>query len=715
MLIERAYEFRKDLNCVHKKDRRDFSIKATGNELAVENGWEIVIDSTASELVETTAKDLQDYFFVNMNVSVILKKVANITEFSGQKNSIIMATAKELKSFSGKFPEAKSYCLNVSKNNIIVCGSNERGMAQGSYYVEDMMNLKEAPILKQGEILRESLFSPRMTHSGWGMDEYPDAHLNAIAHAGMDAILVFAKYPDMTTTGHLDFNDLIDRAARYGIDLYLYSYLKSLKHPSEKDAAEYYDSTYGKLLEACPRAKGIILVGESCEFPSKDVENTTGKLRDIIEDGILPAKPSPGWWTCFDYPEWLEMIKNTVRKYSPEAEIVFWTYNWGCTPEKDRLALINSLPEDVTLQVTFEMFEQRKFENAVKPLMDYSITFPGPGKYFISESIAASKKNIRLYAMTNTGGRIWDFGTAPYVPVPQQWTKRHDAVLKAHEDWGLCGLMESHHYGFSPSMISELSKWRYWSPSFEISEVLEKIAIRDFGKAGAKYAIEAWRLWSDAMSKVPVTNEDQYGPLRIGAAYPFIFHPDITRTFKSQVIDMPSIEHAHFGGRIVKTFYHPFENEQQSPGAIRFLIEIRALKNVISKWGNGINELEKALKTTPDNKKRKAQKMLGLGKFILTTLITTLHCKQWWILNQSLLSERDVKTALSFVDKIENLLKTEITNAEQAIPLVDADSHLGWEPSMEYMTDSKHLEWKIKHSKQVIEYDLETYRKILNL
>ena len=715
MRIERAYEFRNYLNCVHQHNRRDFSVQAAENEVIIEDGWEILIDESASVLVETTAKDLQDYLLDSMNVSVMLKKVADIAGATAGKNSIIMATAKELKDFSGKLPEAKSYCLKVDKNNIILYGSNERGMAQCSYYIEDLMNFKEAPILECGETVREALFSPRMIHSGWGMDEFPDAHLNAIAHAGMDSILVFAKGPDLTTVGYMDFNELIDRAARYGIDVYLYSYLKSLKHPSEKDAMAYYDSTYGKLFAACPRAKGVILVGESCEFPSKDLENTTGQFCNTPNEGIRPVKPSPGWWPCFDYPEWLEMIKASVRKYSPQAEIVFWTYNWGCTPEKDRLALINSLPEDITLQVTFEMFEQLRVGNAVKPVMDYSITFPGPGKYFSSEAVVARKKNIRLYSMVNTGGMTWDFGTVPYIPVPQQWTKRHDAILKAHAGWGLCGLMESHHFGFFPSVVSELAKWRYWSPATDASEILEKIAVRDFGKVGAKHAVKAWQLWSDAMPEVSAANEDQYGPLRIGASYPFIFHPDITRTFQSQVIDVPSAEHAHFGGRIVKTFYHPFENEQQSPGAIRYPVEIKSMESAIAKWQDGIIALEKALETTPESKRSKAQKMLGLGKYILSCLITTLHCKQWWILNHKLVGESDVPTALRLLDEIEALLKTEITNAEQTIPLVEADSRLGWEPSMEYMTDRKHLEWKIKHSRRVLEYDLPTYRTMLNL
>jgi hypothetical protein len=84
-------------------------------------------------------------------------------------------------------------------------------------------------------------------------------------------------------------------------------------------------------------------------------------------------------------------------------------------------------------------------------------------------------------------------------------------------------------------------------------------------------------------------------------------------------------------------------------------------------------------------------------------------------LNHKLIGESNIPAALRLLDKIEDLLKSEIANAEKTIPLVEADSRLGWEPSMEYMTDRKHLEWKIRHSKCVLEYDLPTYRAMLNL
>ena len=56
------------------------------------------------------------------------------------------------------------------------------------------------------------------------------------------AILVFTKDVNRTSFGYLDFNDLIRRAKRYGIDVYAYSKMLSDKHPSDPNAEEYYES-----------------------------------------------------------------------------------------------------------------------------------------------------------------------------------------------------------------------------------------------------------------------------------------------------------------------------------------------------------------------------------------------------------------------------------------------------------------------------------------
>ena len=74
-----------------------------------------------------------------------------------------------------------------------------------------------------------------------------------------------------------------------------------------------------------------------------------------------------------------------------------------------------------------------------------------------------------------------------------------------------------------------------------------------------------------------------------------------------------------------------------------------------------------------------------------------------------------VKTKINeYIDSMIQLAKEEIKNAEDTIPLVEADSRLGWEPSMEYMTDVYHLKWKIEQVRHVIEKELPEYKASLN-
>jgi hypothetical protein len=117
------------------------------------------------------------------------------------------------------------------------------------------------------------------------------------------------------------------------------------------------------VFEHCPAFKGIVMVGEAAEFPSKDERtngnrvSSNGGLAAVGPDGLPTDKPSTGFFPCYDYPQWIALIRDTVRRHRSDADVVFWTYNWGCQPEDVRLAFIRAMPADVTLLVTFEMFE----------------------------------------------------------------------------------------------------------------------------------------------------------------------------------------------------------------------------------------------------------------------------------------------------------------------------------------------------------------------
>ena len=150
------------------------------------------------------------------------------------------------------------------------------------------------------------------------------------------------------------------------------------------------------------------------------------------------------------------------------------------------------------------------------------------GRMFAGEAGVVSRRGIRLTTMANTGGRTWDCGVTPFVPVPDRWLDRHRALRDAHRRWNLAGLMESHHYGFQPNFIAEIAKASFTEESDDASvrETLRGIAARDFGCANVEAVLDAWHDWSEAFRFHSARYFDQGGPLRIGPTFALVLPGD---------------------------------------------------------------------------------------------------------------------------------------------------------------------------------------------
>ena len=72
----------------------------------------------------------------------------------------------------------------------------------------------------------------------------------------------------------------------------------------------------------------------------------------------------------------------------------------------------------------------------------------------------------------------------------------------------------------------------------------------------------------------------------------------------------------------------------------------------------------------------------------------------------------DPVKASSLLDKLIEIVAVERENVIDTIPYVERDSRLGWEPSMEYVCDKWHLEWKLRQLDFALK-EIEDYRKIL--
>ena len=94
---------------------------------------------------------------------------------------------------------------------------------------------------------------------------------------------------------------------------------------------------------------------------------------------------------------------------------------------------------------------------------------------------------------------------------------------------------------------------------------------------------------------------------------------------------------------------------------------------------------------------------------------TVINNKNFFILKQKLNIAQTKENATKILGEIEALLLREKKNVEDTIPVVNADSRLGWEPSMEYIGHAENLEWKIRQLRYVLYKELDVYQTSVNL
>jgi|LFRM01.1.fsa_nt_gb hypothetical protein len=701
--MEAYLDFEKRILNVHKPKRINHQKANSKSGIKITAQWKITYPASAGIVLQNAVKDLQDYFAVSMELSLQLA-----TADFPDKESIFVCTDESL--------QERSFRTEVT-DRIIITGVNERYAAQGCYALEDRLNMNEAPFIDVCNCIQQMRFSFRVIDSGLHDGSYPDAYLNMIAHSGMTAVDVSLGNLQDDPERIKNINDLVQRATKYGLDVYCFPHFKNTVHPDDADAFSHYDQMYGRVLELCPGIKGFIIVGESCEFPSKDPRTTGKSWRESLDD----EKSSPGWFPCYDYPQFISLLRDVIRSHSPDAEVVFWTYNWGYEEQSLREELIRNVPVDVTMMATFEMFENIDITPQIQEVTtDYTLWQIGPGKYFASESRIAKERNVRMYSMTNTGGNTWDIGGVPYLPAPQRWIQRWQAVTDTQDNLKIDGVRESHSYGFWPSFLPEMAKYAYMLPKTNMEDLLRRIVVRDYGIDHADDVLRAYNLFSEGMSHCVSTNEDQYGPARVGPSYPLVFK-------RWEMIPKCPVtgKNVNYEGFPVYT-YNLDRTEKLQYETAEYL-------QMAHLFEAGCTILAGVIDTMEDNKKKEAEHVLQVAQYIRNNALTIYHVKRWhylkgllgiyidakptWVGGRKNMvdAQKAKKPLIPVSDKgpvlqeMLSIAKAEIENAKNTIPLVETNSRLGFEKEYGYSCSRMHLDWKIQNLHRTITEELIPY------
>ena len=122
--------------------------------------------------------------------------------------------------------------------------------------------------------------------------------------------------------------------------------------------------------------------------------------------------------------------------------------------------------------------------------------------------------------------------------------------------------------------------------------------------------------------------------------------------------------------------------------------ELPLLEDMAAAWDKGAAAFESIAAKEKGRRAEKARSMARLGRYFWRTLLTAIHVKRGYMAE-----------AHGDRDGVLKWARAEYANSTAALELVEEDSRLGWEPSMEYTGGPEQIRWKLARMEKLYGVD----------
>jgi hypothetical protein len=710
--VEELYDFRTAIEKWTEPVRRDPAAKPAASEMSISaSGWSLVIPSSAGPVLRLAADDFREYLRRAMKVEVKLETAPSLENWQTRRQSIVAASRDQMPGCGSELRGRKDYRVQATPDRIAVCGFDERSAMHALYNLEARMNLREAPFLpKDLNTVRHSLYGARMTNSGLGWWDWPDQYLSIIAHYGFDSIFASVySNPNgaiagppydrmMRRTDPAKMRDLIQRAARQGLDVYV-------------PIMYHLDGTAGN--------------EDGLRKLVRDVATQFPEIRGymyLIEGFDYERWPS---WNRADIRKWIDhwtrgiaIATEEMHRINPAIEILAWDYNIDFRPEavETKRYVIDKYVPGVTAFVTWENGKGFERDGERGFLKDYAINEVGPAEVAAAQIDRARKRGLKVYAKADTFAS-WQFGTFPYLPFPQQWHARYQAL----EKFAIDGTMESWSYGFKPNFVAELRNWYSWSDAPPLNDLLRAIARREFGPGSEEAVVSAWDHFSRAIRLLPDTGPNMGTTNAVGA--PFFFQKPKARAMTVEHSwSVPGIE----SGGVRVSPYWPYSPERvilvpdfsnRTNAAARYASPFslpvfnKYLLLAADEMEQGLQLYRRAALAAPAARQRTAFREVLLAEQLQRMMRSDQAILEMEDLRLKLAKTEEKAERAKTLDRIAAIVRTELERTSAARETQLRDSRLGYEWEQDYFYTPDSLAEKIRQLRGVLDEEIPAYRK----
>jgi hypothetical protein len=513
------------------------------------------------------------------------------------------------------------------------------------------------------------------------LDPYPDGLLQRLSDLGVNGVwlhvvlrqlapgALFADPGGDHEKRIANLRALVNRARKYGIDVYLY-----MNEPRAMDASFF---------KGREDLRGV-QEGNFCALCTSRPEIRqwlTEALRYVFEQvpglgGVFTITASENLTNCYSHSRTAagcprcsqrsaaEVIAEVngaiaagVWAGNPRAKVIVWDWGWPEPAEP----IINALPDNVYLMSVSEWDKPIVRGGVAGSVGEYSISTVGPGPRALRHWAAAKKRGLKTLAKVQVNC-TWELSAVPYLPV-MDLIARHCRNLSRTD---IDGLMLSWSVGGYPSPNLAIVRQFDRDPPPTISQALTTVAQTRYGPQAAPDVLTAWSKLSTAFTEYPFHIGLLYqGPQQRGPAN--LLYPEPT-TYRATMVGFPYDDLD--GWRAV---YPP---------------EVLAgqFEKVATGWDEGLAAYRQAVtKAGEPAQQANLRNDLNVAEAAYLHFRSVANQVRFILARDALLSgkltepERAAKA-----NTIREIVVDEIQNADRLFALTRADSRIGFEASNHY-------------------------------
>jgi hypothetical protein len=685
----------------------------TGREAELSQGYVLQIhDARIAQRVAVSMEDFRAFMNVCMEVRDDPRAYRIVAERGDPKGCPSGA--------------AEAFHLTISASDCRIEARDADGVRRALVYLEDEMTARQGPWLALGEVSRWATIRDRIVHcpvapyrwmTGWELeyddDFYADQYLNKLTHSGVNGIWVAGLLRRMVASKVLPelgppthrlarLKRLVERAARYGIKVYLFciepravwrDHQVFAAHPeirgaggvclctSTKLVQQYIRETMRELFKEVPDLAGVINIfnGErytTC-WPTEQYVQSCPRCKLRPQTEVLA--------------EDLTCAMEGIRQSSPTARLLAWTYmmkaggleQQSMDPVKDMMQRSHA---EITWLGNFEHGGKKELCGKMVGINEYSLSYTGPSEAFRIEAAQAKDVGRSLYAKLQVG-TSFEMGAMPSLPLPGVVYDK----LAAMRSLGVPGTMAGWIVGGDPGIMLKALGEAACDPLPSKDEFLQRLAARSYPAEVAPKVVRAWQAFADAFALYPCSNVIFYrGPIARCPAYQLHLERE------------PRLALPYNWGFDRQRRPQPYEDQIArwlGPFTVEELLD--SFRRMGRRWQEGLDLLAECRREHPQVVELARQYAIAAAARV--QFLSTANVIEFYWLRDALRDgprsrQRDLLDRLCAVAQADIALAEEMKGYQAAVPAIGFHSEI-----FDYSFSPQLLADKIRHTRKTLE------------